>query len=53
MKFLESTQELDASVTAEFVKAKVLAKRTFAMSKKDPYLRILRQLLITTHCKES
>jgi hypothetical protein len=32
MKFLESTQERDASVTAEFVKADVLAKVTFAMS---------------------
>jgi hypothetical protein len=34
MKFLESTQERDASVTAEFVKAEVLAKVTFAMSEK-------------------
>jgi hypothetical protein len=32
MEFLESTQERDASVTAEFVKAEVLAKVTFAMS---------------------
>jgi hypothetical protein len=31
MEFLESTQERDASVTAEFVKAEVLAKVTFAM----------------------
>jgi hypothetical protein len=31
MEFLESTQERDASVTAEFVKAKVLANVTFAM----------------------
>jgi hypothetical protein len=36
MKFLESTQERDASVTVEFFKAKVLAKVTFAMSEKDP-----------------
>jgi hypothetical protein len=32
IEFLESTQERDASVTAEFVKAEVLAKVTFAMS---------------------
>jgi hypothetical protein len=38
MKFLESTQEL---VTAEFVKAEVLAKVTFAMSEKDPALRVM------------
>jgi hypothetical protein len=31
MEFLESTQERDASVTAEFVKAEVLAKMKFAM----------------------
>jgi hypothetical protein len=31
MEFLESTQERDASVTAEFVKVEVLAKVTFAM----------------------
>jgi hypothetical protein len=42
MKFLESTQERDASVTAEFVKAEVLAKVTFAMSEKDPALRVLK-----------
>jgi hypothetical protein len=34
-EFLESTQERDASITAEVVKAKVLAKVTFAVSKKD------------------
>jgi hypothetical protein len=32
MEFLESTQERDASVIAEFVKAEVLAKLTYAMS---------------------
>jgi hypothetical protein len=42
MEFLESTQERDASVTAEFVKAEVLAKVTFAMSEKDPALRIMK-----------
>jgi hypothetical protein len=31
MEFLVSTEERDASVTAEFVKAEVLAKVTFAM----------------------
>jgi uncharacterized membrane protein YgcG len=42
MKFIEFTQERDASVTAEFVKAEVLAKVTFAMSEKDPSLRIIK-----------
>jgi hypothetical protein len=42
MEFLESTQERDAFVTAEFVKAKVLAKVTFAISEKDPALRVMK-----------
>jgi hypothetical protein len=42
MEFLESTQERDASVTAEFVKAEVLAKVTFAMPEKDPALRVMK-----------
>jgi hypothetical protein len=42
MEFLESTQERDASVTAEFVKAEVLATLTFAMSEKDPALRVMK-----------
>jgi hypothetical protein len=42
MKFLESTQEPDASVTAVFVKAKLLAKVTFAISEKDPSLRVMK-----------
>jgi hypothetical protein len=42
MEFLESTQERDASVTADFVKAEVLAKVTFAMSEKDPALRVMK-----------
>jgi hypothetical protein len=42
MEFLESTQERYASVTAEFVKAEVLAKVTFAMSEKDPALRVMK-----------
>jgi hypothetical protein len=42
MEFLESTQERDTSVTAEFVKAEVLAKVTFAMSEKDPAFRVMK-----------
>jgi hypothetical protein len=42
IEFLESTQEHDASFTAEFVKAEVLAKVTFAMSEKDPALRVMK-----------
>jgi hypothetical protein len=42
MEFLESTQERDVSVTAEFVKAEVLAKVTFAMSEEDPALRVMK-----------
>jgi hypothetical protein len=42
MEFLEPTQGWDASVTAEFVKAEVLAKVTFAMSEKDPALRVMK-----------
>jgi hypothetical protein len=46
MEFLESTQELDASVTAEFVKAEVLAKVTFAMSEMDPALRVMKAVAV-------
>jgi hypothetical protein len=42
MEFLESTQERDASITAEFVKVEVLAKVTLAMSEKDPALRVMK-----------
>jgi hypothetical protein len=42
MNFLESTQERIASVTAEFVKAEVIAKVSFTMSKKDPALRVMK-----------
>jgi hypothetical protein len=42
MELLEPTQERDASVPAEFVKAEVLAKVTFAMSEKDPDLRVMK-----------
>jgi hypothetical protein len=38
----QSTQERDASVTAELVKAEVLAKVTFALSEKDPALRVMK-----------
>jgi hypothetical protein len=42
MKYLESTQERSASVTAENVKAQVLAKMSFNMSEKDPALRVTK-----------
>jgi hypothetical protein len=42
MEFFISTQGRDASVTAEFLKAEVLAKVTFAMSEKDPALRVMK-----------
>jgi hypothetical protein len=42
MEFLKSTQERDASVTAEFFMAEVLAGVTFAMSEKDPALRNMK-----------
>jgi hypothetical protein len=42
MEFLESTQERDTSVTAEFVKAEVLTKLTFTMSEKDSALRVMK-----------
>jgi hypothetical protein len=42
MEFLESTQERDASVTADFVKAEALAKVTSAMSEKYPALRVMK-----------
>jgi hypothetical protein len=42
MEFLDSTQERDASVTAEFVKAEVPAKVTFVMSEKDLSLRVMK-----------
>jgi hypothetical protein len=45
MEFLESTQERDASVTADFVKAEVLAKVTFVMSEKDPVLRVMKAVV--------
>jgi hypothetical protein len=50
MEFLESTQERDASVTAEYVKAEVLAKMTFSMSEKDPALRVMKAVRTTIRC---
>jgi hypothetical protein len=42
MKMLQSKTERDASVTAEFVKAKVQAKVTFDKSEKNPVLQVLK-----------
>jgi hypothetical protein len=42
MVFLESKQERDASVTAEYVKADRLAKVSFTMTEKDPALRVTK-----------
>jgi hypothetical protein len=42
MEYLESMQEGSASVTAEYFKAEVLAKVSFAMSEKDPALRVTK-----------
>jgi hypothetical protein len=42
VEFLEFTQERDASITAAFVRAEVLAKVTFAMSEEDPALRVMK-----------
>jgi hypothetical protein len=42
MEYLEPTQERSASVTAEYVKAKVLAEVTFTMSERDPALRVTK-----------
>jgi hypothetical protein len=42
MEYLESTQEISASVTAEYVKADVLAKMSCTMSEKDPALRVTK-----------
>jgi hypothetical protein len=45
MEFLETTQERDASVTAEYVKAEVLAKVSFIMSEKDPALCVTKAVV--------
>jgi hypothetical protein len=39
---LECTQELDASVTAEYVRVKVLAEMSFKLSENDPALRVTK-----------
>jgi hypothetical protein len=49
VEFLKSTQERDASVTAEFVKAEVLAKVTFAVSEKDPACSAARTNIVFTN----
>jgi hypothetical protein len=41
-EYLEYTQERDASVTAEYVKAEVLAKVSYTMSEKYPALRVTK-----------
>jgi hypothetical protein len=42
INILESIQKCDASVTAEYVKTEELAKVSFAMSEKDPALRVTK-----------
>jgi hypothetical protein len=42
VEYLKSTQERDASVTAEYVKAEMLAKVSFITSEKDPALRVTK-----------
>jgi hypothetical protein len=42
MEFVESKKERDASVTAEFVKAEVLATVSLTMLEKDPALRVMK-----------
>jgi hypothetical protein len=41
-EYLESMQERDASVRAEFIRDEVLAKVLFTMSEKDPALRVTK-----------
>jgi hypothetical protein len=42
MEYLKSTKDRDASVTAEFFKAKLLAKVSIIMSEKNPALRVTK-----------
>jgi hypothetical protein len=42
IEYLESTQERSASITVEFVKAEVLANKSFKISEKDPALRVTK-----------
>jgi hypothetical protein len=41
-EFLRSKQGRDASVTADFFKAEVLARVSLAMSEKDPVFRVIK-----------
>jgi hypothetical protein len=43
MEYLESTQERSASVTAEYVKAEVLAKVSFTKTERVPALRVTEE----------
>jgi exosome complex RNA-binding protein Csl4 len=42
MKILEPAQDSDASATADIVKAEVLAKVSYAVSRKDSALRVIK-----------
>jgi hypothetical protein len=44
MEYLESTQARSASITAEYVKAEVLANVSFSMSEKDPALLVTKSV---------
>jgi hypothetical protein len=50
--FFASTQELNASVTAEFVKAEMLAKMTFTISEMDPALLVMKAIADYVLCTE-
>jgi hypothetical protein len=52
MNYLESTEELDASVTAEYVKAEVIANVSFTMSEKNPALHVTKAVATIIHCTE-
>jgi hypothetical protein len=42
MEYLESTQERDASVVTEYVKAEMMAKVSLTMKENDPALRVTK-----------
>jgi hypothetical protein len=46
LEILDSTQERDACDTAEFFKAEALAEVMFAMSEKDPALRVMKAVAV-------
>jgi hypothetical protein len=52
MDHLKSTQERDASVTAEYVKAERMAKVSFTMSENDPALSVAKAFPDTIRCTE-